>query len=101
MTTLSGLCMNQNSPIAPRHQTAGAVAMFLGLGLLALMLLDATYVLPWDMPRTWHVHRVLWGAIGLALAGAGWVLQRPRSGRLAGWMAAPGRRFRSLVVYSR
>lgn len=94
--------MNTNHDHNVRHQTAGALAMFAGIGLLALVLLDATYFLPWDMPRTWYVHRTLWGMIALVLAGAGWALQRPRSGHVAGWTAnPPGRRFRKLVIYSR
>jgi glutaredoxin len=85
-----------------RRALAGSIALFLGIGVLVLILLDSGYGLPWDMPESWYLHRTLWGALGLAFCAAGWHLQRVHRGGAANWKpAAAGRRFRSLVVYSR
>jgi glutaredoxin len=85
-----------------RRQSAGALTLFLGIGLLVLILLDATYGLPWALPPTWYLHRTLWGAVALALCAMGWILQRGQGGRGVEWKPkAPGRRFRKLIVYSR
>jgi len=94
--------MNSEDRLISGRQSAGALAMFLGIGLWGLILLDAAYELPWNFPPTWYLHRTLWGAFGLALFGAGWALQRRRGGRDAAWKPGrPGRRFRKLVIYSR
>jgi glutaredoxin len=94
--------MNRDAPTDARRQLAGSVALFLGIGLLSLILLDAAYGLPWEMPWTWYEHRTLWGALALICGAAGWVLQRGPHARDAGWKpATPGRRFHSLIVYSR
>jgi glutaredoxin len=92
--------MNDHSH--PRHPVAGALALFGGIALFALVLLDATYGLPWGMPPSWYVHRTLWGAFALAAGAAGWVLQRSRITRTPQWKPAEsGRRFQRLIVYSR
>src|SRR5262249_49916185 len=63
---------------------------------------DAGYGFPWQMPRTWYLHRMLWGALGLGLCAAGWFLQRSRALLEPRWKPElSGRRFRRLVVYSR
>ncbi|MGE5195597.1 MAG: glutaredoxin family protein, partial [Deltaproteobacteria bacterium] len=78
------------------------MALFLGIGLLFLILLDTTYALPWSMPQSWYQHRTLWGALALVACAAGWVLQRRPNAAGPNWKpSAPGRRFRSLIVYSR
>lgn len=85
-----------------RYQTTGAVALFLGIALLTLMLLDTLHALPWDLPRTWYVHKSLWGVVGLVLCATGWQLQRNRGRAHQGWQPAEeGRRFTRLIVYSR
>ncbi len=76
--------------------------MFLGMGLLLLILLDAGYGLPWTMPPTWYVNRTLWGVVALVSCGVGWFLQRRRGPGNSSWKpAVAGRRFHRLVVYSR
>ncbi|HEY3966881.1 MAG TPA: glutaredoxin family protein [Planctomycetaceae bacterium] len=85
-----------------QYQTAGAAAMFLGIALLTLILLDTIHALPWDLPRTWYVHKALWGSLGLILCAAGWKLQRNRFRGDETWHpATDGRRFTRLIVYSR
>jgi glutaredoxin len=84
------------------QQVAGAGLLFAGIALWLLILLDTTIELPIDMPRTWYLHRPLWGLIGLCLFGAGWRLQSSASRVSTGWSAGPsGRRFGRLIVYSR
>ena len=93
--------MSDNERIGARG-TVGALAFFLGGGLLFLILLDAAYGLPWALPPTWYVHRTLWGGVALMSCAAGWFLQRGRVGAASDWKpAARGRRFGRLVVYSR
>ena len=85
-----------------RRHSAGLFALACGIALLFLVLLDSTYSLPWSLPRTWYLHRTLWGAVALALCATGWRLQRKRRVAAGTWKpATPGRRFRRLVVYSR
>src|SRR5579872_3666788 len=92
--------MSTDWPSHPR-QTAGVVLLVCGIVLLFLVLLDSAYSLPWNLPRTWYLHRTLWGAVALALCAAGWRLQRRRIERGETWKpASPGRRFQRLVVYS-
>src|SRR5262245_3439602 len=68
--------MNRDSPPATRHAFAGSIALFLGIGLLLLILLDVACDLPWSMPPSWYEHRTLWGVLGLTFGAAGWILQR-------------------------
>ncbi|MBI3862086.1 MAG: glutaredoxin family protein [Planctomycetia bacterium] len=85
-----------------QYQTAGAGAMFLGIGVLTLILLDTIHALPWNLPRAWYVHKPLWGVVGLALCAAGWQLQRNRRAEDRTWKPGiAGRRFSRLIVYSR
>jgi hypothetical protein len=84
------------------RQTAGLVSLASGIALLLLVLLDSAFSLPWSFPRTWYVHRTLWGAVALALCALGWYLQRQRGVGPEPWKpASAGRRFRRLIVYSR
>jgi glutaredoxin len=90
-----------DSPSDRRH-SVGLVALACGIILLFLIVLDSTYSLPWNLPRTWYLHRTLWGALGLGLCAAGWNLQRRGTVDRRSWKPVlPGRRFRTLVVYSR
>jgi glutaredoxin len=76
--------------------------MLFGLSLLFVVVLDSIDSLPWNMPRTWYVHRTLWGAIAFALCAAGWRWQKRSGVDDRPWKpAVPGRRFRHLIVYSR
>jgi glutaredoxin len=85
-----------------QRQSFGLAAMVLGLSVLFLIVLDSEHSLPWDLPRTWYLHRTLWGALGLALCAIGWKLQRRTGVDQRNWKPVlPGRRFRKLVVYTR
>ncbi|MGQ0635352.1 MAG: glutaredoxin family protein [Planctomycetaceae bacterium] len=84
------------------RQLAGALVLFAGIGVCLALILDVTLGLPWDLPRTWYVHRPLWGLVGLGLFAFGWALQRGRRPEPATWRpAVAGRRFHKLVIYSR
>jgi hypothetical protein len=83
------------------RQSAGAGALFLGISLLTLILLDTLHALPWDLPRTWYLNQPLWGVVGLALCAVGWQLERNWPTADPAWRPEPGRRFTRLVVYSR
>ena len=53
----------------------GSLLLFLGIGLLALLLIDPAE-LPLSMPRSWYIDRTLWVAGGLIALGGGWYLLR-------------------------
>jgi glutaredoxin len=86
----------------PIRDLAGALALYAGLGLWGLILLDMAAELPIALPRTWYLHRPLWGGVGALLFAAGWRLQRRSAGDAAAWNPGPvGRRFTRVIVYSR
>src|SRR5580704_19762729 len=83
------------SPGSRRRSGLGSVLLFLGIALLALLLLDPGE-LPLSMPRSWYIDRTLWVAGGLMALGGGWYLLRDdeserASGRNARARAAPRR----------
>jgi hypothetical protein len=106
-----------DAPAVHRRTVLGSVLLFLGLGLLTLMLVDRE--LPLAMPRSWYTDRSLWVAGGLIALASGWYLLRDSSGEAASlpggsrdparakWEAAlrelgaPGPRFSRLVLYTR
>lgn len=101
---------------AHRRTVLGSVLLFLGLGLLTLMLVDRE--LPLAMPRSWYTDRSLWVAAGLIALASGWYLLRDSSGEAtnppggsrdparAKWdaalreLGAVGPRFSRLVLYT-
>ena len=114
-----GVSTDVDSPTARGRSILGSVLLFLGIGLLGLLLLDPGE-LPLSMPRSWYIDRTLWVAGGLISLGAGWYLLRdPEHGssgdrdgapRRATARAAefsveklgpPGFRFSHLVLYTR
>ena len=48
-----------------RRSGLGTVLLFLGLGILGLIMADRTGGLPLQMPRSWYTDRSLWVAAGL------------------------------------
>ena len=104
-------------PAAHRRTVLGSVLLFVGLGLLTLLLVDRE--LPLAMPRTWYTDRSLWVAGGLIALASGWYMLRDsnsEAGSLPGsprdpvrrkrdaalWeLGAAGPRFSRLVLYRR
>ncbi len=102
---------------ARRSALLGSVLLFLGLGLLTLLLVDRE--LPLAMPRSWYTDRSLWVAGGLIALASGWYLLRDSTGGAATvpggprdrarrkWdaalreLGATGPRFSRLVLYTR
>jgi hypothetical protein len=90
----------------------GSALLFLGIGVLGLLLVDRTG-LPFSMPRSWYIDRALWVAGGLIAVGVGWYLLRdpeadPAAAEggtepefSAAGLGIPGRRFTRLVLYTR
>lgn len=80
----------------------GAFLLYGGIAIWVLLLLDAGYGLPFNLPRSWYLHRTLWALFGGVAMVAGWKMQSRQNNRLAEWSpGAPGKRFRTLIVYSR
>ena len=79
----------------------GTGLLVAGAVLTVLVVIDQTGGLPLEMPRFWFVNRWLWPglAFGLAVLGT-WLLWS--GSRPAKWTPSqPGRRFDSLVFYTR
>src|SRR5271154_6912527 len=62
-------------PTGRGRSALGTILLFLGIGLLGLLLIDPGE-LPISMPRSWYVDRTLWVAGGLISLGTGWYLLR-------------------------
>ncbi len=106
-----------DSSATRRRTLLGTVLLFVGLGLLTLLLVDQELPLP--MPRSWYTDRALWVAGGFIALGSGWYLLRDADdeeptlsgGQLRAarrkWdatvreLGAPGPRFSRLVLYTR
>ncbi|MSR56561.1 MAG: glutaredoxin family protein [Planctomycetaceae bacterium] len=85
-----------------RLQLVGSLALFAGIAVWVMILLDTAVELPINLPASWYQQRPLWGVAGLALFAFGWRLQRHRGLDTDVWNPGPaGRRFRRLIVYSR
>lgn len=61
-----------------RQSLFGSLSLFLGMGILALLLADGAAGLPINMPRSWYVDRAFWVLAGLLSVGLGWRLLRER-----------------------
>ena len=84
------------------RSVVGAVALYLGVGLLGLSLIHATYGLSWSMPASWYRDQPMWGGLSFLLIGIGWwLLRRTRPQRTAWKPTKPGRRFNHVTVYTR
>jgi glutaredoxin len=93
-------------------QAFGSLLLFVGMGLLALLLIDRGE-LPIAMPSTWYSDRTLWVAGGLAALGVGWYLLRdstpdtsgrtlsPQQTRFDAGLGPPLPRFSQVVLYTR
>ena len=87
----------------------GVLLLAVGLSVLGLAAWDnSSGGLPWDMPRFWHGQRTtcLWLAVACVAFGLFVVVRGPREAAPAagrfGWQATrPGRRFRSVTLYTR
>jgi hypothetical protein len=102
---------------AHRRTVLGSILLFLGLGLLTLLLVDRE--LPLAMPRSWYTDRSLWVAGGLIALASGWYMLRDSNSEAASlpgglsdpvrrkWdavlreLGAAGPRFSRLVLYTR
>ncbi len=58
----------------------GSICLFLGMGLLGLILADRAGGLPVNMPRSWYTDHAVWVGAGLAAFAAGWRLLGDRGG---------------------
>jgi hypothetical protein len=115
-----GVPADPEPPKGRGRSALGSILLFLGIGLLGLLLIDPGE-LPISMPRSWYVDRTLWVAGGLISLGTGWYLLRDsetpagedrgatsRRGAttrtaevLAEGLGPAGRRFSRLVLYTR
>jgi glutaredoxin len=87
--------------LAGRH-ALGLILFFAGCAIFALILADSLDGIPFAMPRSWYVHRALWGVAGALSIAAAWGLQRSGPKKPAAWRPrVAGKRFDRLVIYTR
>ena len=90
-----------------RQAQLGTLLFAAGLAVFALAAWDNSSGLLFDMPAFWHNQRMLCLLVALGLAAFGWfaLINGPMPDderhRVSWRPTQPGRRFRSLVVYSR
>jgi hypothetical protein len=106
------IAADAESPAARGRSALGSALLFLGMGLLGLLLIDPGE-LPLAMPRSWYIDRTLWVAGGLIAFGAGWHLLRDsgtgervgagvrKDASFARGLGSGGRRCTRLVLYTR
>ncbi len=103
---------DQNEPLRHKVRSGlGSVLLFLGIGLLSLLIADRTFGLPVKLPRSWYTDRALWVGIGFVAFVAGWYLlgdPKPADGEAPMNRStdkssgpAPGHRIQSVMMYSR
>jgi len=83
------------------HNVVGGIALYLGVGLLGLLLIHATYGLSFSMPASWYRHQPMWGGLSFVLMGIGWGLLRRRPPRTSWQATKPGLRFNQVTLYTR
>ncbi len=84
------------------RRVVGTIGLYLGVGLLGLLLIHATYGISWSMPRSWYRDQPLWGALSFTLIGIGWWLLRQRPASATVWTPTkPGLRFNHVTLYTR
>jgi hypothetical protein len=80
----------------------GAMAMLLSFLMFTLIVLDALFTLPIQLPASFYQNRALWIGGAMALIVAAWILQTSPSVTVKRWSPSrPGRRFRALRIYGR
>ncbi|MBC7815342.1 MAG: glutaredoxin family protein [Planctomycetaceae bacterium] len=91
-----------------RQAQFGTLLFVTGLAVLALAAWDNSSGLPFPMPSFWHSQRTIClllalviAALGLFVLGNGPLAEHEERRRASWGPARPGRRFRSLEVYSR
>lgn len=90
-----------------RQTQLGTLIFAVGLSVFALAAWDNTSGLPFAMPAFWHNQRMLCLLVALGLVAFGWfaLVNGPTTTderRGASWRPIrPGRRFQTLIVYSR
>jgi hypothetical protein len=80
----------------------GSILVFSATAVLLLLLIDLDSQPPLDLPSSWTEHRRLWFCIAAAAFVGGCMLLKNRSQVTSTWSPTrPGRRFTSVVVYTR
>lgn len=80
----------------------GSLLLFTGTGIAILAFIDRTSGLGFEMPRSWYTTPVLWYFFAFAcFLGGMRLLRNPRIESQPWKPDPPGRRFESLVVYSK
>lgn len=87
---------------APRQPALGAWALFAGIGLLVLCLIESQTGIA-GLPRFWHQNQNMWWLFALgSLAGGTWLLAPVQQDPGTRWRPSrSGIRFRQVLVYSR
>lgn len=95
-------CESSTNPRVGARDQLGTVFLLLGLGGIALVLLDATAFLPWEIARLWRQSPslVLLASVLLVLGG-GWLMWRSGHPKTTWSPTTDGARFESVLLYTR
>jgi hypothetical protein len=86
----------------PGQHVVGSLLLFGGAGVFCLALIESISGLPFAMPRFWHVNLHLWYFFSIAAFVFGCYLLRDWRPASENWQpGVPGRRFDSVVLYTR
>jgi glutaredoxin len=80
----------------------GTVGLLFGAVIACLVIMESTTGLPFRMPSSWYVNRVIWYFLGVAGFVGGYLLLRNRQPVSDVWLPTrPGVRFERIVLYTR
>ena len=85
----------------PHHPELGSLLLALGAVLVGLSIIDQSVGLPFWMPRSWFSNRPLWYFLAIACLVGGAMLLRNRRPVRDERPPRTGRRFESVVLYTR
>ncbi len=90
------------SNFSSRFHRLGTASLLFGAVISALVLMETTTGLPFQMPRSWYVTRPIWLFLGVAGFVGGYFLLRQRRYHPEEWKPKKqGVRFERLVLYTR
>lgn len=93
---------HEHMPPPRSRDLLGTVCLLLGLGGIAVVLLDKTAALPWEIARLWmHSPSLMILASVLLMLGGGWLIWRSEHPRTRWSPHVAGPRFESILLYTR
>lgn len=93
---------NHNTDYSKPSMSLGTILLLIGLAILGIAFFDKGGALPFNLPRTWFLHRFLWLGVGAISFLWGCLLLRTPRPKEKNWEPSHGgNRFDTLVLYTR